>query len=200
MKLLYARNSPYARRIRIAIRELGLQSRVQETDLDPLAEHLEALLVHGPAGKVPVLVTDDGVSLCESLIIARHLDRLCGGRLYPGDAEALDRTLAIEGIASALMDSLFVRARENRRDAAQRSQSVIDLERTRAGRLYDALEKHVDAFGDRLHMDVITTVCSLGYADGRHPGDGWRDGHPRLARWFEDISCRAAMADTAPSF
>lgn len=55
-------------------------------------------------------------------------------------------------------------------------------------------------FGDRLHMDVLTTACSLGYADGRHPDDGWREGRPQLTQWYASVSERPAMAQTRPSF
>ena len=200
MKLLYTPNSPYARRARLALRETGLLSRTQEVDLHPREQNLQSLIADAPAAKVPVLVTDDGESLCESLIIAHYLDRTCGGKLYPRDDDAFARCLGVEGLASALMDSLFVRSRELRRDEAERSQAVIELEAARATRLYDALEGVVDGFGERLHMDVLTAASSLGYADGRHPDDSWREHRPRLGAWYSAFSKRPAMAQTRPHF
>ena len=99
------------------------------------------LIAHGAAAKVPVLVTDDGVGLCESLVIAHYADRLSGGKLYPSDPAQVAKTLEVEGIASALMDSLFVRSRENRREAGEKSPGVIELEADRSRRCYENLTR-----------------------------------------------------------
>jgi len=199
MKLLQTHNSPYARRIRVAVREAGLLDKVEEIDVAPIPDNLERITGYSPAGKVPVLVTDGGVALCETLIIARHLDAVSGGRLYVGGEEGV-RHLAIEGLASALMDTLFVRSHENRRADSEQSASLKAKEQERSRRLYDALNDSVAALGDRVHMDTISVGCALGYADGRHPGDGWRDGRDALASWFEAFSGRPAMAETTPAF
>jgi glutathione S-transferase len=200
MQLLYTPNSPYARRVRLAVHEAGLEDKVELIDINPREANINQLLSRNPSGKVPLLVTDEGAALCESLIIARHLDKASGGKLYPGESGALVRTLELEGIASALMDSLFVRSHENRRDAAAQSQAVLELERSRAARCYDALESRAESFADRIDMGTITTLCSLGYADGRHPGDDWRKGRPALTAWYERTMQRQAMAATAPAF
>ena len=63
-----------------------------------------------------------------------------------------------------------------------------------------ALEQRVPALGERVHMDTISVGCALGYADGRHPGDGWRDGRQRLHAWFDTLMQRPAMAETIPAF
>jgi glutathione S-transferase len=200
MQLLYTPTSPYARRARLAVHEAGLTDQVKLVDINPRETNIGQLLSHNPSGKVPLLITDDGTALCESLIIARHLDNASGGKLYPSDAAALSQTLETESIASVLMDSLYVRSHENRRDAAQRSQNLIDLEKARAMRCYNALESRAGSFGDRLDMGTITALCSLGYADGRHSGDEWRSGRSTLSTWFERISKRPAIAASAPVF
>ena len=125
---------------------------------------------------------------------------MSGGALYATSDPENETHLAIEGIASALMDSLFVRARENRRDPAERSPGVISMEAERARRLYDALESRAGELGERVHMDTISVGCALGYADGRHPDDAWRDGRGALAAWFEKLMQRPSMAETIPAF
>ena len=200
MQLLYTPTSPYARRARIAVHEAGLADQVKLVDINPREANIDQLLSHNPSGKVPLLVTDDGTALCESLIIARHLDNASGGKLYPSNAAALTQTLETESVASVLMDSLYVRSHENRRDASERSQNLIDLEKARAMRCYDALESRAGSFGDRIDMGTITAVCSLGYSDGRHAGDEWRSGRPTLSAWFEQISKRPAVAASVPVF
>lgn len=200
MKLLYTPNSPYARRARLAVYEGGLGDQVELVNIDPRETNIEQLLSRNPSGKVPLLVTNEGAALCESLIIARHLDNASGGKLYPNDNATLAQTLEVESIASALMDSLYARTQENRRDTAIQSQSVMGREQDRSKRCYDALEKHAESFGDRINMATITTLCSLDYSDGRHPGDAWRDDHPGLAAWHKRIGQRPAMMATTPKF
>ena len=78
MKLLFTRNSPYARRARIAVREAGLLNEVEELDISPREENLDTLLAHSPAAKVPVLVTSSGYSIYESILIGRYFDEQSG--------------------------------------------------------------------------------------------------------------------------
>ena len=70
----------------------------------------------------------------------------------------------------------------------------------RTARLYDALESRAGELGERVHMDTISVGCALGYADGRHPDDAWRDGRGALAAWFEKLMQRPSMAETIPPF
>jgi glutathione S-transferase len=97
MKLFYTGNSPYARRARIAARESGLGSRVEELDAAPLGTPDHPLLRHGPGAKVPGLETDAGTYLYETLIITRYLNDQAGGKLLPRDAQALEGALELEG-------------------------------------------------------------------------------------------------------
>lgn len=201
MKLLYTPTSPYARRARLAVHVAGLQDKVELVDINPREANINELLSRNPSGKVPLLITDEGAALCESLIIARHLDNASDGKLYPREPAALARTLEIEGIASALMDSLFVRAREARREkVAERSQGVMDFEHARALRCYDALQSHATSFGEHFDMGTITVLCALGYADGRHPNDGWRNTRADLAMWYERSTQQPAIAASTPVF
>ena len=54
------------------------------------------LVAHGPAAKVPVLVTDSGIGLCESFVIARYLDGLSGAKLYPTEHDAPIQDVVID--------------------------------------------------------------------------------------------------------
>ena len=49
------RNSPYARRARIAVREAGLLDKVEELDVSPREENLDTPLAYSPAAKYPYL-------------------------------------------------------------------------------------------------------------------------------------------------
>ena len=163
MKLFYTPNSPYARRTVLAVREFDLP--VELVDVSPLAAPDNILRDLWPGGKVPALQTDEGAFICETLLILNYLDGLSGARLYPGNAEMRAVVMQVEGIAALLMDSLFVRSHENRRDSSEQSPSLIEKETERAAQCYDALEDVVERFGRVMHMGSISTVAALGYAD-----------------------------------
>ena len=155
MKLYISENSPYARRARIAVREGGLIENVEEICISSEKQLLDL----GAGGKIPILVTDSGTSLCESLVIARYLDDLTGGVLWPRDPERMVDCLALESMASVLMDSMFVRSMEkNHREQALRSQSVIVREEERALRCYDALESMMDDQIQEVSLGSIALV------------------------------------------
>lgn len=200
MKLYFSGNSPYARRPRIAIREAGLTGKVEEVSLKSPEDRIKLLGEMGPGTKVPALLTDNGVYLCESLIIAKFLDEVSGGKLYPKDKKERELAYQVEGVASLLMDSLFHRSHEKRRDASEQSPAEIKKEGERAQRCYDELEELLPKYEDKVHMGAMTAVASLGYADWRHPDDNWRGGRDKLAAWFEKIMQRPAMDETKPIF
>lgn len=197
MKLYMSGNSPYGRRARIAAREGGLMDQIEEVFIAGFDE----LLAHGPGGKIPLLVTDSGASLCESLIITRYFDDLSGGRLLPGDPEAKLACLALESVGCVLMDSMFVRSMEkNQRDPALLSAAVLARESERARRCYDYLEEMVVRTGDAITLASIAVVSSLGYANWRHLEDEWRTDRPQLAAYYDRLMVREAFAETAPVF
>ena len=73
MDLYYSTTSPYARLVRVALREKGLDGRVTPHLVDPWADDAE-LMRANPLVRVPALVTDDGQALTESLVIALYLE------------------------------------------------------------------------------------------------------------------------------
>ena len=201
MKLFYSGHSPYARRPRIAIRQFDMMDQVEEQDVAPLNTVDHVLFTHGPGGRVPALLTDNGTFLCETLIICRHLDEASGGKLYPTDPAAREFSFRVEGVGSLLMDSLFVRAHDSRRDPTEQSPGEQKAEATRAARIYDELESLVDQFSGNIDMGTLSVAASLGYADWRHAEDKWRAGRSKLAAWHDDVMMKLpSVKDTYPAF
>ncbi len=197
MKLYYSGNSPYARRARIAVREGGLTDQVEEIAIDSF----EDLKDHGPGGKIPVLVTDSGDSLCESLIITRYLDELSGGKLLPVDPVEKMKCLVLESTASVLMDSMFVRSMENnQREEELKSVTLLKREFDRCHRCYDTLNKLVVETDDTVTLGSIAVISALGYANWRHPEDDWRNNRAALAAYYDQLMARKVFEETAPVF
>jgi glutathione S-transferase len=197
MKLYMSGNSPYARRARITIREAGLTDQVEEVRIASFNE----LPLHHPGAKIPILVTESGQSLCESLIITRYLNDISGGDLLPQAPAELEKCLALESIASVLMDSLFTRSFENnQREENLRSTAVLEREKARSTRCYDALNQAVVDEGESITLASIAVIAALGYADWRAAGDDWRSARADLAAYYDRLMARPAFAETAPSF
>ena len=100
MRLFYAAASPYARIVRVALLETGLDAQVGKQEVT-LRDPNSALLPYNPVGRVPTLELDDGTILTESLLILNYLDTRHAGRpLLPRDGSDRWRTLAEMGTAS----------------------------------------------------------------------------------------------------
>ncbi len=143
MKLFYAAGSPYARIVRIALIELGLDAAT-EKEFVTLRDPHSTLLPYNPVGRVPTLRLDNGVVLTESLLIFSYLDtQHSGPPLLPRDGSDNWVTLSRLGTAMGLIDGIAVWNRELRRPAHERSPGMQALELTRATRTLDALETAV---------------------------------------------------------
>lgn len=142
MKLFYTPNSPYARIARVAVIELSLSHLIdmqKVTVRDPNSE----LLHYNPTGKVPTLVLDDGFILSETRIICVYLNHL--NREIKIVADISNSFLQqLEGVTGGFIDGIAVWVRELRRPLNEPSPEVIELERSRAFRVLEYLEKIAD--------------------------------------------------------
>ena len=195
MKLYYAKPSPFARRVRVLLRERGLLSRVHEIATAPWDSPGELLAV-SPSSKVPALVLDDGTPLAESALIAIHLDGLGDAApLLPG--AAMPRLLHVWGLAEGLTAAAWLTVVEGRRDPGQCSPAWLARQRDAMDRCLAALE-HVAPLPPALSYAHVVLGVALGYLDFRLSSIDWRRGQPRLAQWYATFAQRDAMRATAP--
>lgn len=110
MKLLCSPASPYSNKVRMAAHFLGLELNAIRVDTNTGP----AILVdNNPLGKIPTLLTDDGVSIYDSVAIMHYFDRLTKGGLYPSkkgkrtDAEILEALC--DGICDCLLAIVYER-------------------------------------------------------------------------------------------
>jgi len=200
MRLFYAAASPFARIVRVALLETGLDGRVDKQEVT-LRDPNSALLPYNPVGRVPTLELDDGTILTESLLILNYIDTLHAGRpLLPRDGSDRWRTLAAMGTAAGMLEGIVTWARELRRTENERSPGVIALETTRVNRTADVLERTVaqGGYAGEVNAARIVLGCTLGWVDPRHPVWKWRAGRPMLAAWFETIAATPSFQATIP--
>jgi glutathione S-transferase len=153
-----------------------------------------------PSGRVPYLVREDGVGMEESALICAYLDRLEGKPAFDPPANAPPWEAGrLEALARSMLDGLSVWGREILRAENERSPAVIQHEMERAGRMADVWEREINQplMRGGLNMIQLTLACALGL-EARNPALRWRDRHPKLAAWFEEIAARPSFTATAP--
>src|SRR5262249_23278926 len=81
MKLFYAPQSPFARKVRASAIELGLDQRIQleYAEVVPGRPNKTFAQSGNPLRRIPALVTDAGDTIFDSTVICEYLDALVGG-------------------------------------------------------------------------------------------------------------------------
>jgi glutathione S-transferase len=197
MKLLGAPASPYVRKCRVAIAELGLSNALElvQASTAPVEPNKEVQSAN-PIVKIPALILDDGSSLFDSRIILRYLNELADGPLYPPKRWDIQRR---ESQAEGFLDAaLLLRYETFLRPEAKRWDDWIKGQRFKIDSVLDAMEHEAKALTG-IDAAAIGTGCALGYLDFRFADWGWRDRHPELASWFEGFNARPSMRATDPA-
>lgn len=196
MKLLVSPLSPYARKVRVLIREAGREAEVEEVPVSTTALATDpAIPPANPLGRIPALIRDDGPPVVDSRVICRFLDARWGAGLYPDDR--LWETLRLEALAEGVLDSALLMAYEVRLRPAERQwPDWIEAQWAKVARTLDHLEE--EAPQGALDMGQVALACALGYLDLRQAGRDWRRGRPRLAAWEAGMAARPSLAATRP--
>ena len=104
MTLYSVRISPFGRKIKVLLKELGMEDQVEVVAANTL-EDPDFLLAANPLGKIPVLKTPDHGDITNSAHIARYLLEKAGsGAAVSGDWDALKLEALCDGaLESALL-------------------------------------------------------------------------------------------------
>jgi glutathione S-transferase len=202
MKLISVSASPFVRKVRALIIELGLENTVTLQDpgaVTPVSNNLE-LNARNPLGMVPALELDDGSSLYDSPVICEYLNQIADGPFFPTQAELRFQTLGLQALGDGILDlSVALRYETAMRPEALRWQDWIDHQNEKIERGLDALEMKCESFNRSPLIGEMTIACTLGYRDFRYADDDWRAGRPALTAWFEQMMQRASLQQTMPS-
>lgn len=198
MKLYCSKTSPYARKVRIAIQELGIGDSVEEVQVDPFAPPADFLIAN-PLSKLPALVNERGDALPDSQLILDYLTSR-----YPGLAplprgnkrwETLRRTKLADGVIDAAVSTIL----EKRRPEGIHFTPWLDRQVETIGRALDALSTEVSFLSaEKPGVCEITSGAALAYLDFRMGYLDWRKNRAPLAAWFETFAQRPSMLKTAP--
>lgn len=200
MKLYWSSRSPYARKVMAFAHEAGVASRIEtvRTLVSMTAPNRDLMKVN-PLAKIPTLVTDDGQVLFDSSVICEYLDGLHGGaKLFPSGPERWP-ALRWQAFGNNMLDNLVPWRNERLRPQAQQSPETLAGFELKIRNAVSALEAEAEALGRaRIGVGHVTLAVALGYIDFRFGDLGWRDGHPRIAAWYEIFSKRPSMQATVP--
>ena len=200
MKLLVSSASPYARKVRVLIREAGREAEVEEVRVQTTALSTDpTILPHNPLGRIPTLIREDGPPVLDSRVICRYLDARLGAGLYP--EARIWEVLTLEALADGILDSGLAMSYEARlRPEDRQWPDWLEAQWTKVARALDAVEAGwMDRLAGPLDMGQLALACALGYLDFRHGLRHWREGRPRLAAWEADMAQRPSLRATAPA-
>ena len=198
MELYLNATSPYARLVRIVLLEKGLTDTVTLKWCDPWADDAD-LLKANPAGRIPALITEKGISLSESLLIAVYLDGVSPNKPMIPTA-GLGEVLHLAGLGQNLMDAAFNTVIARKHYGKGIDDSELGQRRSRAiQRLLKQLEGEL---GEKqqtstINLGHIATAVALDYLAFRLPEVSWKEEYPQLQEWHAGVTARASFEQTA---
>lgn len=199
MKLFYTKRSPYARKVRVAAIEKGLDKNIELIEVD-LQNKPAELLAANPLGKIPTLVLDNGLSLCDSPVICKYLDKFNETpKLISKKVPFRYKVLHLAALADGMMDAAVAIVLEKNRPADKQFEAVFTNQKKAVLQTIDALDKEQEFLAGDITLAHIAIASALGYIDFRLPDLGWRKSYPNLASWMDEFSKRPSMRATIPT-
>lgn len=189
MQLLLNQTSPYARAVRVTALEAGFGERLELVWSDPWNED-PRLLAANPANKVPVLITDEGIALSETLLICLHLHQLAGGgALTPAQ-------LQLAGLGQGLIDATFATVIGRKYGGVAQDESVLGARRLAAiERLLTRLEETAALDAEDLDFGHHLAAVGLDYLSFRLPEIDW-SARVRLVAFHRRLVARPSFSAT----
>lgn len=200
MKLFWSNASPYSRKVRAVIIEKGLEHSVEAVSVDVFSDPPE-LIGLNPLGKIPTMVTDEGVTLFDSPVICAYLDIHHAGRggpMIPLASPERWHVMRTEALGDGIMDLGLALMDERRKPEGEKSPTLAARHRGQLERALDETAGALASLPGAVTLGHLAIACALGYLDLRHDDLQWRHGRNALAAWYEDMIQRPSLARTAP--
>lgn len=199
MKLYSASASPYSRKVRVLVSELGLTSRVEVQEQAP-RDNSTGFFAVNPLARVPALVTDDGAVLYDSPVICEYLNTLANGSFIPATGAERWDALRRQALADGLLDTALPLRGELLRAKELQSADLINRHRATIDRALDAMNREAAIVqGGGFDIGAVAIACALGWFDFRFADWGWRATRPPLAAWLARIEARPSLQSTKPA-
>lgn len=196
MILIHTPASPFARKVRVAAIELGLELTLERAD--PW-DGTGVLATRNPALKVPVLI-DGAFTLTESTLICQYLDERAHARsILPDEPQKRWDVLRRAALADGMMEATVAIVIETlRRPEHLQYRNWIDRQRTKISNALDHLESDTLDDAHALELSGIGLACALSYLTYRLPQLDWRSKHSSLDAWLTALEDRPSLRMTRP--
>lgn len=202
MKLMYAPQSPFARKVRVAAIELGLTDDIELVlqAVAPAKENADYAANVNPLRKIPALLLDDGRVLYDSTVICEFLDDLAGGgRIIPAPGPDRWDVLTQHALAQGMLEAaVLVRYETFLRPEEYRWPDYVDDQWNRIESGLDWFESNAKGLEGPANITHFALGCLLGYLDFRWPDADWREGRTRLTSWSGWVTRRGSFKQTEP--
>lgn len=199
MKLFWSSRSPFVRFVMVVAHEKGLADAISHERVVVAAASPNAdVMAHNPLNKLPTLVLDDGDALYDSRVICEYFDTVGSGpKLIPETGPQRWQTLRREALGIGLLDLLVAWLPERRKPTEQQNAELNEALATKLQATLAVLEREAASLTDEAFDAGQAAIGSaLGYADFRYADLNWRDGHPALAKWYEQVHNRPSFQAT----
>lgn len=200
MKLIIAKPSPYARKVRVVLREKNIEFE-EIIDVpwnrDTLTKNLN------PLGKIPILIEDGGEPLFDSKVIVQYLDnRFPNPLFYPAAPTENISAKLVEAAADGVSDALVLIYLENVRQEKLRSSDWIDRQTTKIYQGVKYLSEYLGTkqffVGGHFTIADVSTFSCLEYVDLRFPKFNWKIEYPNLKNYWDIHKTRQSYLETQP--
>lgn len=192
MKLVISSTSPFARIVRILLRERGIS--ITELVVNPWDSPDELRQV-SPACQVPVLLLDDGLPINGSLFIAQYIEQL----FSPSVRSVAITDLRVTALAFSMMEA-FASIIIGRRSLPDFDESPVGLRRRQA--IIEGLQR-LELMVPRgpqghIKLSVIVLVCLLDAIRFRFANASWIPQIPQLDELAAEMNDRPSFQATLP--
>jgi len=200
MQLLYSPASPYVRKVRVMLHELGMDDEVQlvEVATTPTRPAQEVAAAHA-LKKIPALIRPEGCTLYDSRVITRYLNERAGAGFYP--ESHIWESLTLEATGDGILDAAVLMVYEGRcRPEDKQDKGWLDAQWGKIENALDALNaRWMSHLAGPMDAGVISVGCALAYLDFRHADRPWRKGRDALDDWYAVFAERDSMKATVPT-
>jgi glutathione S-transferase len=198
MKLYYSPTSPYVRKVRVVAIEKGLADRVALVLANPWPDPAAVAAVN-PLGKVPALVTDDGLALYDSPVICEYLDSLVpAAPLIPRSGSGRWQVLRCQALCDGILDAAVGIVLERRRPEAERSMASQERSADAIRRSVTALAAELRPPGAAFDLGQIAVAVALGYIEFRLGDLDLGTGRSAIRDWWIAMRERPSLVATRP--
>ena len=200
--------STYARTVRLALEEKGVEYDLVEVDLLGGAGRSPEHLARHPFGKAPAF-EHDGFELYETDAIMRYVNAAFPGPdLEPADAKRRARMAQAISIIGgyaypSLIGQIFIQRAVMPMMGTAADEAAIAAALPQAQTSIAALERLIDGnpylAGDRLSLADLLLIPVYDYISQTPEGEKLLADAPNLRRWWDGVRSRESVARTRPS-